>query len=119
MNFYLKYTIIAFCFLASCKEEAKVLPEYLIERELMFEVVSEIELTQALIKLKFTTQDTINSQELYNQVYKEFNISEDQFNKSLAYYCSTPKGFEGIYIDAIELLSEKQVEPKQLIQSFF
>ena len=110
MKLYLKYIIIVFVFLMSCTEEEETLPSNLIEREIMVDVISEIELTQALIKLKFTTQDTLNSQEFYNQVYKEFNITEEQFNKSLAYYCKTPKGTESLYIDAIELLSEKQAK---------
>ncbi|MDB4534151.1 DUF4296 domain-containing protein [Vicingaceae bacterium] len=110
MKFYLKYTIVVFVLFFSCTEESeKALPDYLIEREKMVEIISEIELTQALIKLKFTTQDTINSQELYNQVYEGFEITEVQFNKSLEYYCKKPKGTESLYIDAIERLSERQV----------
>ena len=109
MKLYLIYIVIVFGFLISCTEGEKALPDYLIEREKMVEVIADIELTQALIKLKFSNQDALNSQELYNQVYKEFGISEEQFNKSLVYYCKTPKGTEGVYIDAIERLTEKQV----------
>ncbi len=96
----------------SCSEGDNEVPDYLIEREKMVEVISEIELTQALVKLKFTSKDTINSQELYNQVYQKFDISEEQFNKSLAYYAKKPKATEGIYIEAIERLSVEQAERK-------
>ncbi len=83
-----------------------------IERDKMVEVISEIELTQALIKLTFSNKDTINSQALYDQVYERFNISEEQFNNSLVFYCKSPKEAEGIYIDAIALLSAKQAQKK-------
>ena len=112
MKFYLTYTLILFGILISCTEQEDSLPDYLIERGKMVEVISEIELTQALIKIKGTTKDTISSQKLYNQVFEEFDISEEQFTKSLAFYCNTPIQVEGLYLDAIERLSERQAEEK-------
>ena len=99
--------IIVVGLITSCESEHAITPD-LIERDKMVEVISEIELTQALIKLKF--KDTINSQELYDQIYEQFKISEEEFNNSLEFYCQTPKQAEGLYLEAIEVLTAKQVQ---------
>jgi hypothetical protein len=105
------YIVIVFGWITSCELEQETVPN-IIERDKMVEVISEIELTQALIKLKFSNKDTINSQALYHQVYEAFNISEEEFNNSLVFYCKTPKEAEGIYTEAIALLSAKQPQKK-------
>ena len=94
----------------SCGNGGKDISKEIIPEEDMVKIFTEIELTQALIKLKFSNQDTINQQELFNQVYKDFNISEDQFNKSLVYYCEKPKVLEEMYVKVINNLSVKQAE---------
>ena len=101
--------IIVVGLITSCESEHTITPD-LIERDKMVEVISEIELTQALIKLKFSNKDTINSQELYDQIYEKFKISEEEFNNSLAFYCKTPKQAESLYLEAIEVLTAKQVQ---------
>ena len=92
----------------SCEEEKIVPPKNLILEDKMVEVITETELTQALIKLKLSNQDTINKQQLFKQVYADFNISEEQFNNSLAYYAQVPRDLMLIYEDVITKLSEKQ-----------
>jgi hypothetical protein len=49
---------------------------------------------------------------LYDQIYEEFKISEEEFNNSIEFYCKTPKEAEGLYLEAIEVLSAKQVQNK-------
>ena len=86
------------------------LPKNIIPEDKMVNVITEVELTQGLIKLKFSNQDSINQQELFGQVYDEFNITKEQFNESLTYYCQQPKLMEGIYNKVINNLSEKQAQ---------
>ena len=81
----------------------------------MVAILAELEMTQALIKLKFSVVDTsssslgeINKQQLFNDIYKEFEISEDEFNTSLAYYCERPKELEEMYGLVINNLSERE-----------
>ena len=103
--------IVVLAFFVSCSEQEQRPKEVLTEDQ-MVEVIAEVELTQALIKLKFSNPDTIvDRQELYNQVYNSFNITEEQFNASLTYYCQQPKVIEGIYVGVITRLSEEQVTP--------
>ena len=112
MKFYLKYIVVVCCFLISCKDEVENLPEGIIARDKMVDVIAEVELTQALIRLKLSARDTVNQKSLYTQVYQKFEISETEFNNSLDYYCSNPKEMMDVYLEAIENLSERQLEER-------
>jgi len=96
--------------LIACGGNEKEFPEGIISQETMVEIITEIELTQALIKVKFSNQDTLNQSQLFNQIYSDFKISEEQFNTSLSFYGNDPKTLEGIYLQAIIKLSENQAK---------
>ncbi|MGB0886538.1 MAG: DUF4296 domain-containing protein [Vicingaceae bacterium] len=103
------YIFIIISVLFSCKTETKeTAPADLIEWEKMVDVITEVELTQAVVKVSFSTQDSINAKKLYADVFESFNITEKQFNSSLNFYCKDPIETEKLYADAIEKLSEKQ-----------
>jgi len=99
--------------LFSCANNSEETPEGVIPKDKMIEVLGEIELTQALIKLKLSTQDTVNQEQLFNEVYDEFSITQDQFNNSLTYYCEDPKSLMNMYGKVIEDLTKKQSEHSQ------
>lgn len=86
------------------------MPKDVIQKDKMIDMMTEIELTQALIKLKYSTQDTINGAVLYNEVYKEFGVSKEVFNTSLSYYCEDPNTLMQMYSSVIENLTKKQSE---------
>ena len=104
--------ILSLLILNSCKEEEKKPVNVLSEND-MIEVITEIELTQALVKLKFSNPDTlIDRQEIYNQTFHNFNITQQDFNKSLTYYCKQPTKLTEIYEKVINNLSEDQESSK-------
>lgn len=109
-----KYICIIFCFLLfSCGEKKEEIPSDVISEEKMITIMTEIELTQALIKLKASVQDTINEKQLYDEVYTEFDISEEMFNKSVEYYCEDPNKIKDMYNKVIENLTKKQSEQQR------
>jgi hypothetical protein len=112
MKNLLKYSsfLISIVVFISCGNNQKKVPEDIIVANEMVEVITEIELTQALIKLKFSNQDTVNQQQLFNEVYKDFNVSEEAFNNSLTYYSKKPKLLEEIYVKVINNISKKQAK---------
>lgn len=112
MKGFQKYLIIvgSVFMLLACGGGNSKTPEGVIPKDKMIEVIAEIELTQALIKLKSSTQDTINEQELYNEVYQDYNISQEKFNRSLKHYCENPKSLMNMYGKVIENLTKKQSE---------
>ena len=106
-----KYTLVigAVSFLLSCGGTQKT-PEGIIHKDEMITIMTEMELTQALVKLKRSAKDTINEQLLYDELFKEFNTSEEEFNKSIAHYCKNPKLLMKMYGKVIENLTRKQSE---------
>jgi hypothetical protein len=94
----------------SCGIEGDKAPESIIPGDIMVKVITEIELTQALLKLKIANQDTVNQKQLFNETFKEFGVSEDEFNNSLKYYCQDPKLLEEIYVKVINNISKKQAK---------
>ena len=109
--------IVLLCGYISCGGEEKEIPGNIIPEDKMIEVITEVELTQALIKLKFSQTDTIEKQQLFNQVYEQFDVSEEQFNLSLDYYCKKPKQLHDMYIEVISKLSERQAEEQLFFQA--
>jgi len=114
MKNQLKYFIvIGSLVMLSCGSDEDYVPEGVIAKEKMIEVMVDVELTQALIKLKTSTRDTINERQIYNEVYNTYSISEEDFNNSLKYYCKKPKLLLEMYGLVIENLTKKQSEQQR------
>ncbi len=97
-------------FFLACSQKEQ-LPSDVLSKEDLVDVLVEIEKTQAVIKLKFNTTDSIiNQKEIFDETFKKMKITQQQFNSSLKYYCNTPKTLEGVYEKVIVKLSEKQAE---------
>jgi hypothetical protein len=108
--------ILALCILffaviiSSCNNKEE-LPKDILSQEDLINVIAEMEMTQALIKLKFNTKDTIiNQKAIFEDVFIEMNTTEEQFNKSLNYYSQQPKILLEIYEEVIIKLSKQQAE---------
>ncbi|PCI99865.1 MAG: hypothetical protein COB15_03510 [Flavobacteriales bacterium] len=115
MKLMLKYLLFLTVTLAlfSCEEKDEHVPEEILGRDKMIEVMVDVEMAQALIRFKLSRHDTINQNIIFKEVYEEHNTSEEEFNNSLAFYCKDPKGVEGLYIDVINKLSEKEAKNQQ------
>ncbi len=107
-NFYILITLFIFL---SCGSKKQNVPNDIIAEDKIVDVIVEIELTQAIIKLKFLNKDSlVNQTQLFNEVYAKHNISQEQFNNSLAFYAQEPKKMDTLYAKVITKLSEKQAE---------
>jgi len=114
MKNQLKYFIILVALVMfSCNNGEDLPPEGVLAKDKMIEVMVEIELTQALIKLKSSTLDTLNERHLYDEVYNAYDISEEEFNNSLEHYCKYPKLLLSMYRKVIENLTKKQSEQQR------
>ena len=103
----LDFLLIFFSFfwILSCENKHNASKD-LIPKDKMVEAIAEIEITQALVKLKFN-RDTISSQELYKQMFDSLGISEERFNKSMKFYCKSPLEMDSIYTKTIDVLEAK------------
>ena len=96
---------MTFC---SCSSEEESFPENLIKEELFINIVSEIELTEAYIKLKTAHIDSVDQEILYQNIFEKYAVTKENFNESLVYYSSKPEQLEHIYDQVIVKLSKEE-----------
>ena len=109
MSKYLLFLVFATALFA-CANDVQTIPEGVMTRNKLINVVVDVEVAQALIRFKLSREDTLNQDQIFNEVYEKHQTSEEEFNRSLTYYCKDPKVVEGLYIDVITAISEKQAE---------
>lgn len=109
-----QYIIIVFFVFIACKSDEKVLPIGLIGEDQMVHLITDIELTQAFIKLRMAEADSINQTILYENVFEKHSVTKEEFNESLKYYTNTPGQLETIYNKVIVKLSERQAENQKI-----
>jgi len=110
--FFMKPTvfiIIIYTCLIACVSKPEE-PEGLYNKEEMVNIIVQLEVNQAIYKLKFTTNDSLDFDKLTQHTFENLNATKENFNASLAYYASTPKILEEIYNQAIVNLAQKQAE---------
>ncbi len=110
----LLYLLLCCCLtglsLSSCKNKKQVLdaPEDLISRNKMVNIIADAYLIESTIHL---TPDSIPKREITQQYYKElfqrYNITRDQFVRSLNYYVSEQSSAEKLLMEASALVTEK------------
>ncbi len=96
--------------LLSCFSKKEKIPANIIKKEKMIQLIADIEITQGFIKLKNSSKDSIDIKALYLSNFNHYQVTQNQFNKSLKYYSANPKQLEEIYKKVIVLLSKKQAE---------
>lgn len=112
MKLMSKYILSLFFFgaLLACGNNEEVIPEGVMDKAQLIDVMVDVELTQALIKFRLSHKDTLNQDHFFNKVYENHNTSEEEFNNSLAFYSKDPKELEGLYVEVITAISEKQAQ---------
>ncbi len=107
------------CLITSCqdKDNAKtfVVPEGIIGRVEMKEILKDIHRVEVLSKDKHLKLDSTYEQSsvgwYYEDVYRRHSVSEEQFKQSFDYYSQHFKPFMAMYD---EMISEMQAVEKEL-----
>lgn len=90
-------------------------PENLIPRDQMVEVLRDMHLIEASIKLN--NQRKTNKEEYtfyyYQYLFEKYDITEEDFDVSLSYYQENIESFDTIYADVISELSRLQGEARK------
>lgn len=86
------------------------LPDHILDKEQMVNIIAEVELTQAIYKLKFVKDDSLSYYELIDATFSKNKTTQEQFNESIIYYAKYPKKMEEIYNSAIIRLSKEQAK---------
>lgn len=99
----------------ACKNNNRTdAPENLIPRDQMVEVLRDMHLIEASIKLNNERKN--NKEEYtyyyYQYLFDKYHITEEDFDISLLYYQENIESFDTIYADVISELSRLQGEAK-------
>ena len=98
-----------FLVFVSC-EHKNNLPKGVLDENQMVNIIVEVELKQAMYKLKFANKDSISYNQLITQTFKQQKTTKEQFNNSLAYYAEHPVLLKEFYDKALIVLTERQAE---------
>ena len=104
----LTYIFVFFITLLQACTSKSELPEGILNEEQMINVIVDLEINQAMYKLKFANKDSVDFNQLVDYSFAQQNTTKEQFNNSLAYYGKYPKQMEAFYEKAIVILSKKQ-----------
>ncbi len=110
MKSHITYLTLVLLIFFSCKKEEPV-PDYVISEDKMVQVLVDMELKQAEIKYRIARVDSgiqINYHQEFESTLNQHELTLNQFNKNLNYYCAKPRTMYELYIKVIEILSEEQ-----------
>jgi hypothetical protein len=103
-------------FLLSCTSETEldVKPADLISEEKMIDVLIDVHITESALSLKnFNRDSSLKLFSYYKEdVFKEHQISEKQFQESFDYYARHSKQFDRMYAVIIDSLTVKEATGK-------
>jgi hypothetical protein len=106
--------LAVFMFATACKRRDADLPEYVLDRETMTAVLTDIHLIESALKEK-QNQGLLAfelSEIYFDSLCAKYDISRTQIDSSIAYYSRRPEIFDAIYVKVITNLSKKESEIK-------
>jgi hypothetical protein len=115
---------LSFC-IFSCGDsksiDEKNKPENLISVEKMIDIIVDVQLVEAsLIKKRGKNEDTdFYSNNFYENIFKKFNITKDQYDLSLEYYKNNIEVFEKIYqkvSDSLLIIKKEILDKKDTLK---
>ena len=95
-------------FLQSCNNEKVTIPEDILGEEEMAEILADVQLVESTIIVRGDDEELQHdSLDFYGAVYERYNITPEQFEKSMKFYTLHPDILEEIYSDVIVTISER------------
>ena len=103
-------------FLAACDQ--KKAPNGIIENKKMVAVLTDVHLVDAYISLIPYNDSVLKQQssKYYEAIYKKYNISRLDFDKSVKYYSQQPKVLDSMYSQVSANLSKKEKQQNMLLK---
>lgn len=103
--------------LSSCYSTSIEKPDQLIKKEKFVKMMVDMYLVQGK-DMNFNEPDSlkkITQTDLYFSVLKKYDVPDTVFVRSLLYYSSSPKEYEKLHVQIVNILneSEQQFKPKE------
>lgn len=104
------FVLISFLFFA-CSGEQKEIPDSVLSKEKMAEVMVDIHLVEAALNLNAGKQEV--REKLNFDIYKKHNITKEEYQKSYVYYTENPEALTEVYDIVLKELSKLQASATQ------
>ena len=103
--------IIISVLIVSCDSKEISVPDDVIPKEKMVQVLADIHIAEATVNYK-SVGDTVkpNIENYYSDVFKKHSITQDQYRKSYQFYLDNPSMMNKMYDEVINELSRRQSE---------
>jgi len=95
--------------LLSCGNQQKETPQDILSENIFINLLKDIHLAEAKFELHKTKGMENAKNELaynYSSIYKKYEITLDDFDKTLDYYAQNPEKLEKIYTRVLEQLTK-------------
>lgn len=101
--------------LAACapKEEVVPVPDDLIGKEKMIEVLTDVHLIEGSRTGLSIMGDTIGLAVYYDRLFKKHSITKEQYDNSFNYYIEFPEELDAMYERVIENLTKMENVPSK------
>ena len=97
--------------MTSCINEKVSIPDHIIERDTLINILAEIQIIEAIKQVKTDRQSLgYNVQEGYEWEFEKYNVTEERFKESIDFYSIHQDLFEEIYNDVIIRITEIEAE---------
>ena len=93
----------------SCGSPQKNIPNEILSENILIDLLKDIHLAEAKFELHKTKGMENTKNELahnYSSIYKKYEITVDDFDKTLDYYAQNPEKLEKIYTRVLEQLTK-------------
>ena len=101
--------LVAFFLLILCFgcESSDKLPQFVVSKDEMIEIITDAQIAESYIKLKFAVRnDSVQlTDSIYNAIYRKHNLIKEAYDSSFSYYVNRPEILQEIYEAAIINLS--------------
>ena len=106
----MKIASVIFCLIfLSCGGQKREIPQDILSKNSFIGLLKDIHLAEAKFELHKTKGMGIAKNELahnYSSIYKKYEITVDDFDKTLDYYAQNPEKLEKIYTRVLEQLTK-------------
>ena len=98
--------ILGGCYITH-EEEVLLPPDNLIEIDRMIDLLVEVELAESALRQKQNYGEEITKlrEEYYTAIFKQYEVSKEQFDESMSYYKQDMETIDMIYEEVITKLS--------------
>ena len=100
--------------ITACVEDKQMIPEGVLGKEKMHEVLIDVHLLEAKVEKLKKPEDSIlvYAKEEYEKLYYLHHITEQQFQRSFQFYQDNPNLMNEMYQQMIEEMTQREAELK-------